>query len=99
MNTHVSLFQGIRYDYKTSVYDLNAGDFMILDLYSSPVHGIPNHARIFVGWGYPQEGDMLGSYLLLANQHCTDRYRVRWDYNLGGSDLRWFWHVRDMPSR
>lgn len=99
MNAHVSQLQGIRYDYKTSAYDLNSGDFMILDLFSSPVHGIPNHARVFVGWGYPQEGDMLGSYLMLANQHCTDRYRIRWDYNLSGSDLRWFWHVIDMPGR
>lgn len=99
MNTHASEFHGIRYDYLTSPYELEAGDFMILDLFSSPVHGFPNHARIIVGWGYPQEGDMLGSYLLLANQHCTDRYRVRWDYNLNGNDLMWLWHVRDNPSK
>lgn len=99
MNTHVSQFLGIRYDYKTSAYDLGAGDFMILDLYTSPYHGIPNHARIIVGWGYPQEGDMFGNYLLLANQHCTDRYRVRWNYNLTGNDLVWYWHVRDIPSQ
>jgi hypothetical protein len=83
MNRHVSYYyRNQRFDYKNSVYDLEAGDFFLMDLPESSAHGIPNHARIVVGWGYPEEGNQLDQFTLLVNQHCTDRKRVRWNYNI-----------------
>lgn len=73
---------------------LSEGDFFLLDLPTSPQHGIPNHARLVVGWGYPEEGDNFNMWSLLVNQHCTDRKKVRWDYNLPDGTLIWLWHAK-----
>jgi hypothetical protein len=97
MSEHALQLSGVRYSQQWTVDYLEAGDFMLMDLYTSPYHGEPNHARVIVGYGYPQEGDMLTTEALLANQHCTDRYRVRWDYHITGADLLWYWHVLDHP--
>jgi hypothetical protein len=91
-NTHASQFQGTRYQYYSSVTSLSAGDFFLMDLPTNPFQG-PDHARVIVGWGTVLEGDEVGLYRLLANQHCVDRKRVKWDYSLPTGTLIWPWHV------
>jgi hypothetical protein len=63
-NTHAFQYVRDRFYYPPT-FDLSAyqgGDFMLLDLptYTGPES--PNHARIFVGWGYAQEGDTIGQW-------------------------------------
>jgi Putative amidase domain len=92
-NTHASQFQSTRYQYYSSgPSTLSSGDFFLMDLPTNPFQG-PDHARVIVGWGTVLEGDQIGQYKLLANQHCVDRKRVRWDYNLPAGTLLWAWHV------
>lgn len=45
---------------------------------------IPDHARVVLGIGEVQFGDGKGTQALLASQHCNDRWRVKWDYLIGG---------------
>ena len=69
--------------------------------------GKPDHGRVIVGYGYTSTNqddytDGCGNnlsvpaseYVLLANQHCTDRWHVVWNYNI--QDVpRWYIHVID----
>ncbi|WKZ36959.1 MAG: amidase domain-containing protein [Anaerolineales bacterium] len=92
-NMHVSQFQTTRYEYyPDGPSGLSAGDFFLMDLPTNPFQG-PDHSRIIVGYGEVLEGDNLGEIMLLASQHCVDRKRVRWDYNLPQNVLLWAWHV------
>jgi len=92
-NTFASQFQGSKFEYyQNGPSTLDAGDFFLMDLPTNPFVG-PDHARIIVGWGKVLEGDEIGQWRLLANQHCVDRKKVRWDYNFNGTVLIWAWHV------
>ena len=69
--------------------------------------GKPDHGRIVVGYGNTSTnqsdytdgcGNNLSipssTYVLLANQHCTDRWHVAWNYNI--QDIpRWYIHIID----
>jgi len=93
LNRHASQFQSTRYQYYSGgPSTLSGGDFFLMDLPTNPFQG-PDHARVIVGWGNVQEGDQIGQYRLLANQHCVDRKRTRWDYNLPAGTAIWAWHV------
>lgn len=93
LNTHASQFQSTRYQYISGgPSTLSAGDFFLMDLPTNPFQG-PDHSRVIVGWGSVLEGDQVGQWRLLANQHCVDRKRVRWDYNIPAGTLLWAWHV------
>ena len=61
---------------------LNGGDFFLMDLRYQD--NIPDHARVVLGIGEVQFGDGKGTQALLASQHCNDRWRVKWDYLIGG---------------
>jgi hypothetical protein len=91
LNTHASQYQGSRFEYKHPS-NLGAGDFFLMDLATNPFEG-PDHARVIVGWGSVEEGDCIGCWRLLANQHCTDRKRVRWNYAIPGNTPVWGWRV------
>lgn len=82
-----------RYQYASSGPSvLQGGDFFLMDL-RSEISG-PDHARVVVGWGYPQEGDQTTQYALLASQHCTDRKRVRWNYLIDDPSVtKWAYRV------
>lgn len=96
MNQYATNYNNQKFGAPTGwVETLLPGDFFLMDLPTSPQHGIPNHSRLVVGWGYPEEGDNLNTWRLLINQHCTDRKRVRWDYNLPDGTGFWLWHVID----
>lgn len=69
--------------------------------------GRPDHGRVVIGYGYTSTnqndytngcGENLtvppSTYTLLANQHCTDRWHVAWDYNLPGNANLWPIHVK-----
>ncbi len=93
MNSYATQYSDKFEKVNTGITSLSEGDFFIMDLATSPHHGIPNHARLVVGWGYPEEGDNMNTWNLLVNQHCTDRKRVRWNYNLPSDTPVWVWHV------
>jgi hypothetical protein len=91
IQSHVGKYES-RYRYMGSdPSTLNAGDFFLMDL-DTNVSGA-DHARVIVGWGIVQEGDQLGQWRLLASQHCVDRKRVRWDYNLPSSISKWAYQI------
>lgn len=89
---------------------LEAGDFFILDLHGKtdddPPDGIPDHARFVVGEGVssvdPAEYTCTDTPIppategLLVSQHCTDRKRVLWDFNLKNFGV-WSFHVITNP--
>jgi hypothetical protein len=70
--------------------------------------GKPDHGRVLVGYGWTSiesrdytdgsgEPDPTiivpdSIFTLLANQHCTDRWHVRWDYNIN-FDLYGVWYI------
>lgn len=89
LNRHASQYQGSRFQYKNP-WELEEGDFFVMDLPTNPFNG-PDHARAIVGWGWAQEGD--AGWGLLASQHCIDRKRVLWNYNIPGGTRLWGWHV------
>jgi hypothetical protein len=73
--------------------------------------GLPDHARFLVGYGWTSTDpsdytDGCGGpnpivvpeseYTLLANQHCTDRRHIAWDYNIDFDRYGvWYIHVID----
>jgi hypothetical protein len=81
-----------KFQQHNTIATLSAGDVFVMDLASNDFVG-PDHARVIVGTGVIQEGDLIGQTALLANQHCTDRKRVRWNYNLPAGTSVWGWHV------
>ena len=92
-NNHVSQFQGVRYEfYPSGPSSLSAGDFFLMDLPTNPFSG-PDHARVIMGMGTVLEGDHIGEWMLLVSQHCIDRKRVRWDYNIPEGTTGWAWRV------
>lgn len=91
LNQHASQFQGTRFEFRTPP-NLDGGDFFLMDLPDNPYSG-PDHARVFVGWGQIEEGDEIGNWNWLANQHSVDRKRVRWDFNIPAGTPLWGWHV------
>ena len=94
LNWHVSQFQGVRYEYyPEGPANLSAGDFFLMSLVTDPFIQKPDHARVIVGMGTVLEGDYTGEWMLLANQHCHDRQRVWWGYNIPDGTLVWAWHV------
>ncbi len=72
-----------------------------------PPDGIPDHARIIVGFGYTSVDQLdytngCGGnnpippqvFILLADQHCVDRKNVAWNYNLDITPLNlWPYYV------
>lgn len=92
-NNHAHQFQGTRYEfYPNGPETLSPGDFFLMDLATNPFAG-PDHARVVVGMGTVLEGDAIGEWRLLVNQHCIDRKRVYWLYNLPAGTQIWPWHV------
>jgi hypothetical protein len=75
----------------TAIESLSKGDFFLMDDDDNPVSGA-DHASVIVGRGVPQEGDGTGEHQL-RNAHCTDRYRVRWNYKLGSGDFVWAYKI------
>ncbi len=93
LNTHASQYQSSRYQYISGgPSTLGAGDFFVMNLPTNPFNG-PDHGRVVLGWGTVQEGDQIGQWRLLGSQHCVDRKRVRWDYNIPGGTPIWAWRV------
>ena len=67
--------------------------------------GLPDHGRALVGYGYTStdqrdytngcgNNDIIpdSALTLLANQHCTDRWHVAWDYNID-FNIQGFWYI------
>jgi hypothetical protein len=74
---------------------------------SGPPDGKPDHGRVIVGYGYTStnQADYTNGcgvnypipsqvYTLLINQHCVDRWHVKWDYRLPANIRYWAIHVR-----
>jgi len=80
--------------YGVSLDDLSSyleqGDFILMkDPFIQESESYYTHARFIVGMGYIDRMDLEpgdeaeeGRYALLADQHCTDRYHVAYDYLL-----------------
>ena len=75
------------------VYDINRlspGDFYLMDLGS----GQPDHARVIVGYGHPDEAIAGGSYTLssigwLTDSHSNERHHVIWDDGVNLNVQKW----------
>ncbi len=94
LKTHADVFPA-RYQLtgssKSHVDSLSAGDFILMDL-DTNVFSF-DHASVIMGKGYPEEGDRQGEILTLRNAHCSDRKRVRWDYNVPANTQLQAYHV------
>ncbi len=95
INQHSAYYANLvqRFKYYSSAYELQPGDFFLIDLRTNPDGTEPSHARVSIGWGYPEEGDRLNEWQLLASSHCMDRKRVRWDYLLPDKTYYWPWGI------
>jgi hypothetical protein len=91
--------------------ELDWGDFFLMDLrgenIDDPPDGIPDHARIIIGYGFTSihQIDYTNGcgvnysippqlFTQLVNQHCIDRKHVAWDYmvDIGVKGI-WPWHI------
>jgi len=92
LHSHAMVHEGERFLLLYSIYALEPGDFFLMDVDDG--NGvIPDHARVAIGWGYVEEGDEIGEWRFLENQHTSDRKRTRWDYNIDPEIPLWFWHI------
>ena len=87
-----------------SISQLSAGDIILMDFGQD---GTIDHARIIVGYGTtstnPQDytngcGTQTpvpsSTYMLLANQHCPDRWHVAWNFGIDLATTRLYYiHV------
>jgi hypothetical protein len=71
--------------------------------------GLPDHGRFLVGYGLTSTDQRdytdgcggnndipVSEFTLVANQHCTDRWHVKWDYNIDFDRYGvWYIHIID----
>jgi hypothetical protein len=95
MQQYASQRQDIRFR-PVDINNAAPGDFFLMDLGSR----VPDHARVFVGYGTPDElalnsyyGYTMFSSSWLTNSHSNERHHVIWNDGVPRNTPKWFWSV------